>query len=74
MCDASNYRPEGLERLLSDSRHYSYTAKVDVDTVLLPSRLSRFLYHRKPRAEYFFNVQNDMYGATARGLSPYLQP
>lgn len=48
-------------------RSFAFTAKVDIDTVLLPIRLSEFLYHRKPRAEYFFNTEADMYGNFLHG-------
>lgn len=32
--------------------------------VVLPSRISGFLQGRRPRAEYFFNTKNDMYGTS----------
>lgn len=48
-------------------RHYSFTAKVDVDTVLLPKRVSADMHGRPPRAEYFWNVKNDMYGNFLHG-------
>lgn len=50
-----------------DFRHYSFTAKVDVDTVLLPERVSSDMHGRQPRAEYFWNVRNDMYGNFLHG-------
>mmetsp|Transcript_30621 Transcript_30621/g.49244 ORF Transcript_30621/g.49244 Transcript_30621/m.49244 type:complete len:405 (+) Transcript_30621:121-1335(+) len=50
-----------------DFRHYSYTAKVDVDTVLLPGRVSADMHGRPQRAEYFWNVKNDMYGNFLHG-------
>ena len=37
----------------------SYTAKVDIDTVLLPERLKGFLLHRPGRAEFFYNTRAD---------------
>ena len=45
----------------------SYTAKVDIDTVLLPERLKGFLMHRPHRAEFFYNTHADMYGNFLHG-------
>jgi hypothetical protein len=33
--------------------------------VLLPKRVSADMHGRPPRAEYFWNVKNDMYGRWA---------
>ena len=33
--------------------------------VLLPNRVSADMHGRPPRAEYFWNVKNDMYGRWA---------
>jgi len=48
-------------------RQTDFTVKVDTDTVILPARLSSFLWNRKRRAEYFFNVGADMYGNFLHG-------
>ena len=42
------------------------TPNVDIcwAQVILPARLSSFLWNRKRRAEYFFNVGADMYGTS----------
>lgn len=48
-------------------RQTDFTVKVDTDTVILPARLASFLWNRKRRAEYFFNVGADMYGNFLHG-------
>ncbi|CAE7774614.1 unnamed protein product [Symbiodinium sp. CCMP2456] len=46
---------------------YDYTAKLDVDAVILPKRLSGILASRPTRPEYFLNSLHDMYGNFLHG-------
>lgn len=48
-------------------KKYNYTVKVDVDTVLLPARLSGLLAGRDEGARYFLNTAKDMYGNFLHG-------
>lgn len=40
--------------------------------VLLPSRISGFLQGRRPRAEFFYNTKNDMYGTLPVSPCPWM--
>ncbi|CAE7236785.1 unnamed protein product [Symbiodinium sp. CCMP2592] len=48
-------------------KKYNYTVKVDVDTVLLPGRLSGLLAGQDEGATYFLNTAKDMYGNFLHG-------
>ncbi|CAE7699400.1 unnamed protein product, partial [Symbiodinium pilosum] len=52
---------------VGEYKKYTYTVKVDIDTVLLPDRLSTLLHGRPVRAEYFLNTDKDMYGNFLHG-------
>jgi len=46
---------------------YDYTAKLDIDAVIVPERLSGMLGGRPEIAEYFLNAYHDMYGNFLHG-------
>ncbi|CAL1161761.1 unnamed protein product [Cladocopium goreaui] len=46
---------------------YDYTAKLDIDAVIVPARLSGMLGGRPDTAEYFQNAYHDMYGNFLHG-------
>eukprot|EP00435_Cladocopium_sp_Y103_P013339 s2466_g3.t1 len=46
---------------------YDYTAKLDIDAVIVPERLSGMLGGRPDVAEYFQNAYHDMYGNFLHG-------
>mmetsp|Transcript_112959 Transcript_112959/g.269214 ORF Transcript_112959/g.269214 Transcript_112959/m.269214 type:complete len:368 (-) Transcript_112959:64-1167(-) len=52
---------------LGSFQNYDFTAKLDVDAVIVPARLSGMLTNRPKVSEYFFDTLHDMYGNFLHG-------